>query len=51
MREVILGDVAKNDCQILVQKHMPPGGYPLMIADPPYGNIVDESWDQTMMSG
>lgn len=40
---VILGDFLDSQVQELVQSYAP---YPLVLADPPYGGIVNEEWDK-----
>ena len=41
---VILGDSTSSDTLALVMSLV--GSIPLIIADPPYGNIVNEAWDK-----
>lgn len=46
---VVHGDSTESATVLSVRQLV--GQIPLIIADPPYGNIVDEEWDKTRTSG
>lgn len=46
---VVLGDSTKQET-VLVVKSLVGSTVPLIIADPPYGNVVQETWDVTELT-
>lgn len=50
MQKIIHGDLTTARVISRLHELAPAGGYPLMVADPPYGNIVNEYWDQIELS-